>query len=207
MIRTLTIYVLILLSCNTPSAQCQTPQEFTNNLFCGPRCVQKVLKEYGKDIELTQLVREIQSPASQDGATLTSLADALHTRGIYTAAVNLNQNEELAWDYPVIVHLSKRGQNHYVVWLPPVTKGSRVARVWDGGGATARRPISFHTLRTGPILLTSPNPIDKNQMFATPSSKSGTSQYLIVFLSASVFLAAYYAIFFKTYVKTSTKSI
>jgi hypothetical protein len=134
---------------------------FSGNLFCGPRCIQRVLEYYEKDADLLDLIREIQWPAIDQGTSFEMLAKALKDRGIHTAAVRIDNQTDIFWDRPAIVHLNDRENEHYVVWLPPSFPGGS-AKVWDGSYSSAMQAGRFNSLRSGPVLLTRENPIPES---------------------------------------------
>ncbi|MGD9856863.1 MAG: cysteine peptidase family C39 domain-containing protein [Planctomycetaceae bacterium] len=132
----------------------------TSNLFCGPQAVQRVLREYGRDVPLFDLVRETQWPDYRQGSALSDLAAALEARGVQTCAVEVPLDTEIAWEHPVILHLSHSGQQHYVVWLPPEGFRGR-PRIWDGtipSPVKRRNPVA---IRSSTVLLTSDQPIPR----------------------------------------------
>lgn len=131
----------------------------TDDLVCGPRCVQYLLQYYGREADLIELVREIQWPDLASGASLDALDKALNERGIHTFGMQLAPQARLEWPYPVLIHLKVEGAEigHYAVWLP--SSSGKVA-LWNGllgiqqvsGGELAK-------CGTGAILLTAPKTI------------------------------------------------
>lgn len=132
----------------------------TFDMICGPRCVRYILGCYGKpEPELIDLVREMQWPDLEMGASLASAEDALRARGIYTQALRLTPGARLRWPYPVIVHLKGReAGGHFVVRLPPEVNGEE--RVWAGlSGVRSGPPEKILPKLSGTVLLTAPAPI------------------------------------------------
>lgn len=136
-----------------------TDQRMVTDVVCGPRAVQKVLREYGMDEELHVLIREIQSPVLQRGSSLAELKRCLEDRGIYTRAVRVQTGEYLDWKHPVLVHVPDNGNlGHFCVWLPP--NNGAPAHVWSG----LARPAKDSAWEAGDtiVLLTSPTPINSS---------------------------------------------
>jgi ABC-type bacteriocin/lantibiotic exporter with double-glycine peptidase domain len=131
------------------------------DIVCGPRCVQFVLKYYGIEEDLIDLVREIQWPDLERGASLDSLEMALRMRGIETRAMRLGSRGVLKSPHPVIMHLNgKSAGGHYVVWLP--SSSDSESHVWIGlAGVQVGPTLDLEKSRSGAILLTSPTPITR----------------------------------------------
>lgn len=161
---------------------------------CGPRCVQYVLKCFGTDVDLIEVVREAQWPRLEQGATLTSLADALKRRGIFTFPMHIGSDIRLKSPYPVIVHVKDdeciNAIGHYVVWLPSSSGGN--IRVWWGlEGVKLLRESDWTEKRSGAILLCEPNAIttpdaalEKITIWPTLSSLTIFSAILLVIIVA-----------------------
>lgn len=125
--------------------------------FCGPRCVQYLLDFYKLESEdLIALVREIQWPDLEEGASLERMENALKKRGIHTTPISVPENCALRWHSPAVVHLKDDGADlgHFAVWLPESTDD--MVKVWGGlGGVRALEEQEFSKLFTGAVLLTS----------------------------------------------------
>ncbi len=93
---------------------------------CGPRCVQAILRSYGHEAELIDLVRELHTDGVEKGTTLGQMRDAVRSRGLHAEVVHLPEGATLTWSEPAILHLKPRGTG-----VPPVSPGT------DTG---ARRP-------------------------------------------------------------------
>ena len=156
---------------------------FTGNAFCGPRAVQRVLAHYGIDVDLATLVHETQWPVVEQGASMDSLSKALETRSIHTAVVSLPGTSEIAWPHPAIVHLAFRKQEHYVVWLPG-SESDDSPMIWDGARSPAVMHGDVNQLRSGPVLLTSPNPIPDSAIAAHQSAEMPAGPSLLTFVSS-----------------------
>ena len=72
---------------------------------CGPRCVQALLRSYGQEVELIDLVREPHTEGVEKGTTLGQMRDAFTHRGLHAAVVHLPAGATLTWPEPVIIHL------------------------------------------------------------------------------------------------------
>ena len=139
-------------------------EPFGKNMFCGPRCVQRVLDSYGTSSDLIELIKSTQWPVPEDGSSFEALARVLNSRGVYTASVNLPPSARIDWNTPAIVQLKSGDARHYVVWLPPDEQNP--ARIWDGDQSPALTLTPFVNLRAGPVLLTSSQPITDEQWVA-----------------------------------------
>ena len=131
-----------------------------DDLACGPRCVQHVLWQYGKERELTELISEIQSPNTTKGSSVASLQRCLLEHGIYAAAIRLPQGKTIDWPHPVIILRDTPGAGigHFVVWLP-TSSGSRVD-IWRGvEGVRTHDSRGFFAPQGQIALLTAPSPI------------------------------------------------
>jgi ABC-type bacteriocin/lantibiotic exporter with double-glycine peptidase domain len=134
------------------------------DMICGPKCVHFLLDYYGKEQEdIIRLVREIQYPEIREGATLEKVAAALEQRGIHTFAMKIKPSARLVWKYPVIVHLNPRSGEqigHYVVWFPDSHDNN--LWIWNGDeGMQNHQERTWSKERSGAVLLTSPEPINK----------------------------------------------
>lgn len=131
------------------------------DVVCGPRCVEFILKYYGKNgVDLVDLVNEIQGEQVDRGATMERLKNALDARGMFTFAGEIPLGGRLRWPHPVIVHLRSedpRGMGHYVVQLP--SEGG-TAIVYSGlSGYQKGSEKDLAGRMSGHVLLTSPEPI------------------------------------------------
>ena len=134
---------------------------------CGPRCVQALLRSYGQEVELIDLVRELHTDGVEKGTTLGQLRDALTQRGLHAAVVHLPAEATLTWPEPAIVHLKPLGKQtmgHFIVYLGE-----------DHGTATIHDPLTgtLHGPRaelqqtmSGDLLLVSKSPITPSTEFA-----------------------------------------
>jgi ABC-type bacteriocin/lantibiotic exporter with double-glycine peptidase domain len=147
---------------NHGKSENQNKEENTGDLICGPKCVKKILQWYKKeDEDIIRLVREIQWPDVQKGASIGKIAQALEKRGIHTFAMKVKSSARIVWQYPVIIHIKpKKEQNigHFVVWLP--TSEKSVVSVYDGDfGIFEYNERQWSNERSGSVLLTSIEPI------------------------------------------------
>jgi hypothetical protein len=167
----------------------QEPGPFDGNLFCGPRCVQRVLEHYGKKSDLLELIGQMQWPAFEQGSSMAALAKALEARGLHTRAVNLDSDSEINWDRPVIVHLGTQTLGHYTVWLPQ-QNGSTTPRLWDASNNPVIGLTRFDELRSGPVLLTSDEPIADSRIVGRRRQTIYRGALLISTLTCSVVCGA-----------------
>jgi hypothetical protein len=133
--------------------------ESRGDMVCGPRCAQFLLKHYGKDTDLIELVKEIQWPEFEAGASLQAIDSALQKRGVYTQAIKMDPEATLCWPHPVLLHLNGSGtMGHYIVWLPESSEEAVCA--WVGLEGVRRGPNEKLARQlSGVVLLTSPVPI------------------------------------------------
>ena len=108
------LMVLVLCSWLIPELNLigEEPESSTGKVYrdnvCGPRAVLHVLRHYGQDASLFDLVKECQWPDFEKGSSMDSLAKALEKRGIYTASLHLKDGlkSDLVWPGPMIATLS-----------------------------------------------------------------------------------------------------
>lgn len=160
---------------------------------CGPRCVQFLLRYYGKEEpELINLVRSMQWPDIEQGSTFECINNTLRKTGIYTLPVHINTDVKLCWSAPVVVHLKAQEgvPEHYVVWLPSAGPG---AEVWDGlRGAGPVDEKKFADLRSGNVLLTAAQPItDAGSAFRLRRSSRRFRLSIISVLVVGLLLASW----------------
>jgi ABC-type bacteriocin/lantibiotic exporter with double-glycine peptidase domain len=133
----------------------------SGDIVCGPRCVQFLLRYYGReDEQLIDLVRELQWPQLEAGTSLADIEANLRRHAIHTHALSLGAAARLDWPHPVVVHLdaSDRTMGHFVVLLPPMD--GDVVTVWAGlQGIASGNWLTLRTRMSGYALLTSPTPI------------------------------------------------
>jgi ABC-type bacteriocin/lantibiotic exporter with double-glycine peptidase domain len=131
-----------------------------SDMVCGSRCARYLLKYYGHDIDLIALVREIQWPDFEAGATMEAIDSALRARGINTYAMRLSHEARLKWPFPVLLHLEpENDRGHFVVWLP--SSSADVVSMWCGlDGISEGLEREWAQRRSGAVLLTAPHQID-----------------------------------------------
>lgn len=150
--------VLLLMLCVQPAFV--AVQVRASDAHCGPRCVQQVLADYGHDVDLIDLVREIQYPNIKMPAPLDRLQASLESPGIHAVAIRTGRFASVQWQHPMIIHvLAPTGDGHYV------TRN------------TTENPTGDESQfgRTGVYLLTSPDPIDQA---AVRDATSGSKVFL-----------------------------
>ena len=132
-----------------------------SDMVCGPRCVRFLLNRYGRDVELVDLVKEIQWPDLEAGASLEQIQKCLNSRGIHTSAIRIAPDRRLRWPHPAILHIvaGDSPMGHYVVQVPGETPSSD-ALIWAGLEGWRRGRWEEVTRGfSGVALLTSPEPI------------------------------------------------
>jgi len=136
---------------------------------CGPRCVEFVLAWYGRPVEASDLVWELQGGQPDRMVSAAALDEALRRRGVHTRVVRVDGWDAPTWPHPAVLHLRQpNGAGHFVVWVPP--KDGRAAALWDGReGFTAGLTSTQVTGLSGVVVLTSPDPIPE-----TPTIEVGT---------------------------------
>lgn len=100
-----------------------------NDLFCGPRCVWKLLKVFGIETRLDKVITDMGMEDSQQGASVSQLLQSLESHGLRTSAIRTSAVFELDWDLPFIAHARKAG-GHFVICYPVDAQGRRA--IWDG---------------------------------------------------------------------------
>lgn len=179
-------------------------EQSLDRVICGPRCVKYVLDFYGKgnNEELADLVRELQWPDFNRGASLRDLGEALNRRGIYTMAVTGNRGFCVEWEHPVIVHFGEDSSNlgHFVVLLP--SEDDKRARVWSGLAGISDVPKKEIVEKSmGAILLTADHPINNEVVsnLAPWLSRSSADSWMCV---ANILAALLVTILFVAYRRT-----
>ena len=140
------------------------------DLYCGPRCVQRVLDDYGYESDLLSLVKEIQWPVSSQGSRLDSLMAALESRGVYTKAIQVDKEVQFRWTSPAIFQVMQSGVSHYVVWLPP-DNPAKAAKIWNPSFSGQLTAKEIRMAWTGVVLLTSRKPISSRPVVGTAQGR------------------------------------
>lgn len=85
---------------------------------CGPHCVRWVLQRYGIEADLLELVRELQWPEFEKGASFAGLEQSLRKRGLCVEALASPLVGE--WNVPVIIQETRPGESigHFAVIDP-----------------------------------------------------------------------------------------
>ncbi len=147
---------------------------------CGPRCVQALLRSYGHDVELIDLVRELHTDGVEKGTTLGQMRDALRQRGLHAEVVQLPEGATLTWAEPAILHLKpllpQASGAASAPRVPPSTMGHFIIHLSaDDGTAKIHDPLTgtLHGPRdelrqqmSGDLLLVSQHPISPTTEFA-----------------------------------------
>lgn len=140
-------------------AQVSRSEAAPSDRVCGPRCAWLVLRYYGHDVDLMDLVREIQWPEFERGASLAAIQDSLERRGVHTSALWIAPTARLHWGHPVIMHLESNSLGgHFVVRGPSQSPDHDV--IWTTIDGSNPLPVeSRRAGRSGYVFLTSPEPI------------------------------------------------
>jgi ABC-type bacteriocin/lantibiotic exporter with double-glycine peptidase domain len=158
----------------TASADEPSPKPGDNgDMVCGPRCVRFVLRRYGRDVELIDLVKEMQWPDLEAGASLDRIQKSLNDRGVHTSAIQFAPDRRLRWPHPAILFIAgtdgQRG--HYVVRVPDESSDDEL--IWSGlEGWRRGRWDQVTSGFSGVALLTSPDPIADASSAVGPVSAS-----------------------------------
>ncbi len=139
-----------------------------SDMVCGPRCVKFILRSYGQEVDLIELVKEIQWPDLEAGASLDRIERSLNVRGIYTKAVRFAPDRRLTWPHPAVLFTDEGNppSGHYVVTSPEAESGSDDL-IWAGVEGWRRGRWNEITRGfAGVALLTSPEPIPEAVMVA-----------------------------------------
>lgn len=173
----------------------------TSDYYCGPRCVDYVLKFFAKNSEhsLYDLVNSMHDSGNDSGSPLTFVEHELNQRGVYTQGVKIDPLElsQIAWKYPIILHLKTSsagsGTGHYVVWLP--NSSFEHADIWDGlNGIVNTDYSSLSSRMSGMALITSTQLIDLDNggQLSMPIKRENTYSSLsakIGLLATSIYFA------------------
>ena len=147
---------------------------------CGPRCVQALLRSYGHDVELIDLVRELHTDGVEQGTTLGQMRDALRSRGLHAEVVHLPEGATLTWPEPAILRLkplpTQASRAASAPGVPPQPLGHFLIHLGDNAGtATIHDPLTgtlhgpsaeLRSQMSGDLLLVSQNPIPPATEFA-----------------------------------------
>ena len=131
--------------------------------ICGPRCVEFVLDWYGRPVDVSDLIDELQQGRPYQMVSLAALAEALEKRGLHAKAVTLGWGATLDWPHPVVRHSTRAdGAGHFTVLVPP--RGDLPRLVWTGDAGYKRALTDEDGAASGVLLLTSPEPIRDVQL-------------------------------------------
>jgi hypothetical protein len=148
------------------------------DVVCGPRCLQYVLDYYDApgSNDLLALIKEVQWPHIESGASVAAISRVLTDRGIDSTAIELAPSDlvDIVWPHPVILHFkphpnSNHELGHFVIWLP--VQSPVRTHVWNG--LSASEYVSSSELQnrlSGIALLTRPrgNGDNLSQLRALP---------------------------------------
>ena len=152
---------------------------------CGPRCVQTILRSYGHEAELIDLVRDLHTDGVEKGTTLGQMRDALRQHGLHAEVVHLPAGATLTWPEPAILHLKplpspasgRRESAESPASKPTPALGHFIIHLGDNHGTTTIHDPLTGTLHgpreellqsmSGDLLLVSQHPISPTTEFAT----------------------------------------
>ncbi len=145
----------------------ESTQGELNQIICGPRCVQYVLRHFGTEVDLIDLVREMQWPLLTEGVSAASIVESLEKRGLHVKTIQVDPKSAVfEWKYPIILHLEPDNENslgHFIVRMPEST-GSHFV-LYDGlAGFRVEARALFAKKMSGAALLISPNPIRDDEL-------------------------------------------
>lgn len=154
----ITFYVTLAFGAAPPVAPSGQHTRSTEDVVCGPRCLRYILRHYGKQSDLIDLVRAIQWPDIKSGSSLASIEAVLRKNEIATQALYVPVGANVKWDHPVLIHCSATEATpaHYIVLL--ATAGG-TARIYCGlDGCRSIKLSELASLRSGVVLLTASSP-------------------------------------------------
>lgn len=177
---------LVIIFSNLASISCS----FGADIYCGPRVAQHVLRHYGHEIELVELVNRMQFEREK-GCSFSDLQSELSRHGVNSVTLKVTDWSSLTWDEPVVLHQWPSGPHnslgHFVVLI---TRGNQMY-LW--GGLNGERRIKSHELSkltSGFSLITSARPIEAPRFISTiPVAPQTASAYLLSFMIAGMALA------------------
>lgn len=160
---------------------------------CGPRCVQAILRSYGYEADLIDLVRELHTDGVEQGTTLGQMRDALRSRGLHAEVVHLPEGATLTWPEPAILHLkplpaSVRREpdgpaprvplGHFLIHLGDTNDTSTIHDPLTG---TLHGPTQeLRQQMSGDLLLVSPHPIPPTTEFAVAATSHWRTPVLVL---------------------------
>lgn len=93
---------------------------------CGSRSVVCVLRHFGQDADLAEIIKECQWPDYEKGASVFALSQALQKRGIYSVVLELSNGLKsgFVWPEPIIATISTSESTLHFTTLLPNPDGS-----------------------------------------------------------------------------------
>ena len=167
---------------------------------CGPRCVQALLRSYGHEVELIDLVRELHTEGVEQGTTLGQMRDVFRSRGLQAEVVHLPEGATLTWAEPAILHLKPLPQPASgaasAPRVPPQPLGHFIIHLGDNDGtATIHDPLTgtlhgptqeLRQQMSGDLLLVSQHPIPPTTEFAVAATSPWRLLVLVLSLVCAV---------------------
>lgn len=159
--------------------------------ICGPRCVQRVLEQYGVREDLAALVKEMQGGVVERLCSMHDIESALSKRGIHSMPLKLGWLGYPNWHNPVILHYS---EEHFVVL--DETKGG-FSKIRDGvqGLPSWEFTPAVMCRQSGVVLLTSETPIRTDEVSELWWPRGAASLCCLLLGSATLFLCRRISVF------------
>lgn len=163
------VFVPVVFLLSIVSVQQSVESDATDGINCGPRCVNFVMKWYGMESNLIDVITQIEGQATSQGYSLADLGDELDRHGMHTKVVKTNSRNMVSWQEPMIAHLKsvdERGLAHFVVVLPESRDGQVV--YWDGVSEVTQ--VSFREFLSkcsGYMLVTSKSDFELEDLTTT----------------------------------------
>jgi len=176
-------------------------QGIGRDTVCGPRCVQFVLKEFGLQTDLLEIVLEMQWPKLEEGSSLAAIQHAIERRGLAARALSVPSDCTIQTEAYVVMHVNcGRGSitsdagGHFIVLVPP--KDGIGSYYWDGlHGSSLDMPSGC--VPSGYILL-----VARDRSQCVLQIRRGFTLAVVVLLSSLAVLAGYSLYCVRTYKRT-----
>lgn len=169
----------------------------TGDFYCGPRCVQRILRYYGVYRDIYDLASQGPSGLMPSGASMSDLSRWLTGAGVHCVPVRLAGAGTRPWPCPVIIHTGPVAEGdaafvgHWVAAIPLGSSGNYAVHYAVGDVRNENwSELIGHT--SGNVLLTSSTAIDptltRDFLLPRPFRSSIIAAYVFV-LSGVVVLA------------------
>lgn len=157
--------------------------------LCGPVCVQFILEYFGIHENLVAVAAET---AANDvtGSSLANLQRAIERHGLHTYAISINDDLDLRWSGPAIVHFSPAADlGHFVVQLPSDAGGD--CSIVDHQGIHNCTPSALAKMRSGAVLLVSDKRISMQQAVSAVARSSPWQARLLFGVAITMIVTAW----------------